>query len=144
MIRTKARRPARERRLVGAVVALCIACAAILTVVLLHLWSTGDQNVAGWVTTFVVVGAAFLAWEALGFEKAYRRTSRRRQWSVIALTLALALGGSVAYVLWPGTASWYLASLPGIPAVLVLMSFPRNDDERAGPVDFGDGPWTAP
>lgn len=127
----------------GALVALGSACAVVVTVVLVRLWSRGDQNIAGWVTTFVVFGAAWLFWEALGLGDAFRRASRRRQWIMIVLTLALAMGGSLVYVVLPGTASWYLAALPAIPALLVLLSFPRSE-QGGGPLDVGDGPWTAP
>ena len=108
-----ARATANERRLMWAVVALPIACAAGVTVVLVHLWSTIDQNVAGWITTFVVLGAAFLVWEAFGLDDAFRRAGRRTQRLVIVFVLLLALGGSLAYVFWPGTASWYLAAPRG-------------------------------
>jgi hypothetical protein len=127
-----------------AVVALSVVCSAVVIFFLLHLWSTGDQNLAGWITYFVVFGAAMLVWDVIGLEKAFRRSSRRAQWFVIAGAVALALGGGVAYLFLPGTTSWYLASLPAIPALLVLLSFPRHEDETAGPADFGDGPWTAP
>jgi len=140
----KARATANERRLMWAVVAFSIVCAAGVTVVLVHLWSTIDQNVAGWITTFVVLGAAFLVWEAFGLDDAFSRAGRRAQRLVIVLVLLLALGGSLAYVFWPGTASWYLAALPGIPLVLVLLSFEWRGEHDLGPLDLGDGPWTAP
>ena len=59
------------------------------------------------------------------------------------LALAFAIGGGIVYLLLPGTASWYLAALPTIPAVLILLSFPR-DENQAGGSGSGDGPWTAP
>ena len=138
----KAPRTTRERRLIWAVVALGSVCAAIVTVVLVRLWSETDGNVAGWVTTFVVFGAAWVLWEALGLEDGFRRSSRRTQWFVIALMLVLAIAGSLIYVLLPGTASWYLASLPAIPALLVVLSFRSEESTPSG--GFSDGPWSAP
>jgi hypothetical protein len=126
-----------------AVAVLCAVSALVFTIVLVRLWSSADRNVAGWITGFVVTGAAWAAWEALGLSAAFRRASRRTQWIVIALTLAFAIGGRVVYVLWPGTTSWYLAALPAIPAILVSVSL-ADENRRAGSGDVGDGPWTAP
>jgi hypothetical protein len=138
------RRPARERRLWWAVGTLCTVSAVVVTIVLVRLWSSTDQNVAGWITGFVVFGAAWAVWEALGLSAAFRRASRRTQWVVIVLAFAVAIGGGIVYLLLPGTASWYLAGLPTIPALLILLSFPpdENQPERSGGVS--DGPWTAP
>jgi peptidoglycan/LPS O-acetylase OafA/YrhL len=137
------RRTARERRLRWAVGILCTVSAVIVTIVVVRLWSSTDQNVAGWITGFVITGAAWAAWESLGLSAAIRRASRRTQWIVIALALAFAIGGGVVYVLWPGTASWYLAALPAIPAILVSLSL-ADESRPADSGDIGDGPWTAP
>jgi len=137
------RRTVRERRLLWAVGVLVTVSVVVVTIVLIRLWSSTDQNVAGWITGFVVLGAVWAVSEALGLSAAFRRASRRTQWIVIVLALAFAIGGGIVYLLLPGTASWYLAALPTIPAVLILLSFPP-DENQAGGSGSGDGPWTAP
>jgi hypothetical protein len=48
-----------------AVGGVCIVGTAVVTVVLVRLWSKVDQNFAGWITTFVAFAAAYAVWEAL-------------------------------------------------------------------------------
>ena len=138
------RRTVRERRLLWAVGVLVAVSVVVITIVLVRLWSSTDQNVAGWITGFIVLGAVWAVWEALGLSAAFRRASRRTQWIVIVLALAFAVGGGIVYLLLPGTASWYLAALPTIPALLIVMSFPPDENQPGGSGGAGDGPWTAP
>jgi hypothetical protein len=134
---------ARVRRLHWAVGILGVVTGSVVVVVLVRLWTSADPNLAAWITSFVVYGVCYAIWELLDLSAAFRNASPRTQWLAIALALVLAIGGGLVYVLWPGSASWYLASLPAIPAFLILLSFPERDDSsRAG--DVGDGPWTAP
>jgi peptidoglycan/LPS O-acetylase OafA/YrhL len=134
----------REPPLFWALACLAIACVAVAVVLLRALWSSADSNVAAWVTTFVVMGAGFIVVSALGLDKRFRRASSRTQCVVVSFSLLLAIAGGVVYLLWPGPASWYLATLPGLPAILVATFFVDDREDGAGSFDSGDGPWTAP
>jgi len=123
---------------------LAVATALVLGVLLVHLWSAVDADVAGWITTIIVGGGAFLAGDLLGVQAAFERASTRTRWIVAASAMALAAGGAVAYLLWSTTFSWYHAGLAAIPAVLLTVSGARTNRARAEPSDMSEGPWTAP
>ena len=118
---------------------------AVLVAGVVFLWWRVGGNIAGWVTGFVVFGLAVLVSELVEAGEAFSAASKRVQRTVIARAVVFAIAGSVAYVLWPGTTSWYLASLPAIPLLLVLTWLDHEAPGSAQPGGFtGDGPWTAP
>jgi peptidoglycan/LPS O-acetylase OafA/YrhL len=134
----------RARRLRVAVVTLGAVAAVVLVLMLVRLWQSANGNVAGWITTFVVFGAIWLGAEVLGLDRAFVRASSRTRWLVVTAGLALALGGGIVYVLWPGTASWYLAYLPSIPVTLLVIWSAQDENAEPGPPSYTDGPWGAP
>jgi hypothetical protein len=88
--------------------------------------------------------AAFFLAELLVLERRFLGLSTRGQRLVIGLAVVIAAGGSVGYALLPGTTSWYVFPLLALP-VLLIVDWLRGDDEsQPGPIDFSDGPWTAP
>jgi hypothetical protein len=108
------------------------------------LWWLVGGNVAGWITVFVAFITAMFVAELLGAERTFSRLSKRGQRIVILLAIVTMFGGTVTYVFVPGTASWYLLTLPVIPLLLVLDWLRSNTESGAGPMEFQDGPWTAP
>ena len=120
-----------------------IGSAVVIAGIVVLWWRVGG-NVAGWVTSVAVVGLAFLLTEVLGVGDAFAAASKRTQLAISAGALVLAAAGSIGYVIWPGTTSWYLAGLPAIPIILVL-NWSSGDDSPSGQGSgFSDGPWTAP
>ncbi len=128
--------------------ALLVVIAALIVAVvasaLICLWWLVGGNVAGWVTTVVAFLTGMFVAELLGAEQAFSRLTKRGQRIVIAVAVVVAAGGSVGYVLLPGTASWYLSALPAFPLLLILTWLRGDDEPELGPIDFSDGPWTAP
>lgn len=108
------------------------------------LWWLVGGNIAGWVTTFVAFLTGMFIAELLGLEKAFSGLSKRGQWVVIAVALVVAAGGSIGYVLVPGTVSWYVFPLLAFPVILILDWLRGDEEAEPGPIDFSDGPWTAP
>src|SRR3954471_24848777 len=102
-------RSARETRLFTAVTLLGIATFVVVTLVVVALWRRGNENLAGWVTTGVVMAALFFAGEALGLERRFQQARGRTRIAVVLATLAVAVAGGVTYLAWPGSGSWYLA-----------------------------------
>jgi hypothetical protein len=126
------------------VAALAVGACVVIAGVVFLWWRVGG-NVAGWVTTFVVIGLAFLLAEVVGAGEAFSAASKPTQRTIIVGALVLAAAGSGAYVLWPGTTSWYLSALPAIPILLVLDWLRGDEESESGqPAEFTDGPWTAP
>jgi hypothetical protein len=137
-------RSARETRLFTAVTLLGIAVVGIVALVLVGLWRGGNDNLAGWVTTGIVMAVLFFGGDLLGLERRFQQARTRTRVAVVVAALVLAIGGGAAYLAWPGSASWYLAALPALPAVLVSTWFsPVTEDEVRG-FDGSDGPWSAP
>jgi hypothetical protein len=130
---------------VPAVLAALALGACLLVGGVVYLWSSVGGNIAGWVTTFVVFVVAFVVAELAGGSEVFSRASKRTQRMVIVAALLFAALGGGAYLLWPGTTSWYLSALPVIPILLVLDWLRGNDEpDPAQVADFTDGPWTAP
>jgi len=123
---------------------IIVAIVAIVAAGLVGLWLLVGGNVAGWVTSFVVILAGFFVAELLGLEHVFSRFTKRGQWIVIGIAVAVAAGGSAGYLLFPGTASWYLFPLLALPLLLILSWLRSADESSSGPIDLGDGPWTAP
>ena len=120
---------------------LTVAGAAALVVLF---WIEIGGNAAGWLTT-PVVGGAILAVDLLvEGERRYRSSSSRARHAILFLTFAIAIAGSAAYIIWPGTLGWYLIGVCAFPVCWVLY-WARDPNQAAGSGDFADGgPFTAP
>jgi hypothetical protein len=105
-------------------------------------WLVGG-NTAGWVITILGFVAVIFIDAGLDAKERYLRGSARLRRGVLAAAVVVAVVGSAIYILWPGTLSWYLIGVFGIPVIWVL-HWGRSDDDPALPADFSDGPWTAP
>jgi peptidoglycan/LPS O-acetylase OafA/YrhL len=126
---------------VGSIAAVIVVVAAFGIV---SLWWLVGGNAAGWLTSLAAFAAAFFLAELLVLERRFLGLSTRGQRLVIGLAVVIAAGGSVGYALLPGTMSWYVFPLLALP-VLLIVDWLRGDDEsQPGPMDFSDGPWTAP
>ena len=115
----------------------------LATVSAIVVWLTVGGNAAGWIIGFLVAFALLGVEIVLGADAWYRRApnDRARRFLLFG-ALALAVAGSVAYAVWPGTLSWYLIGFLALPLVVVLAW--GRDDDASSPPDGADGPWTAP
>lgn len=109
------------------------------------IWWLVGGNTAGWITTLVAAVGLIVADGAADAEGAFSRSSPLTQRVVLLVALGVAVAGSVAYVIWPGTLGWYLLGVFALPVVFILYwGRSESGDDATNSPDFSDGPWTAP
>ncbi len=125
------------------VVLASVVVGSVAVVVLL--WLTVGGNAAGW-ATFILLPSGFgLVVGATDLDLAFKRLPKAVQTAVMAVGVALALAGGIAYLFVPGTTSWWLLGLPALP-IIFMESWLLEDSDGGTPSGGGisDGPWTAP
>src|SRR4051812_9642642 len=108
-------RSARETRLFTAVTLLGIAVVGIVALVLVGLWRGGNDNLAGWVTTGIVMAVLFFGGDLLGLERRFQQARTRTRVAVVVAALVLAIGGGAADLCRPGASGGDFAGPPAPP-----------------------------